>query len=237
MCTSDDPRDRRTRCAVAVGLPQGVLLIDTPPDLRMQLLRERIGIVHAVLFTHDHADHLFGLDDLRLFPFYLGHAVPIYCEAESASSESGGSLITRLRSWNRRTRGRCRNWSFSTIDTQPFEVLGQPIVPIRLRHGPRFEVLGFRIGGIAYCTDTNEIPAESWPRLEGLRRADPGRLAATPAPHAFFAGGSDRRWRIAWEPKRTYFTHISHDLSHEQTNRQLPAGMQLAYDGLRIPLG
>ena len=81
VCRSRDPRDKRTRCAALVGLPQGNLLIDTPPDLRQQLLREQVGIVHAVLFTHEHADHIFGLDDLRLFPFYLGHAVPLFCEA------------------------------------------------------------------------------------------------------------------------------------------------------------
>src|SRR5918999_103148 len=80
VCQSEDPFNKRLRCAAIVGLPEGNLLIDTPPDLRTQLLRERIGIVHAVLYTHEHADHLFGLDDLRLFPFYLGHGVPLYCE-------------------------------------------------------------------------------------------------------------------------------------------------------------
>ena len=80
VCTSDHPRNQRTRCSVILGLPSGNLLIDTPPDLRTQLLRENIGIVHSVLFTHEHADHIYGLDDLRLFQFYLGHAVSLYCE-------------------------------------------------------------------------------------------------------------------------------------------------------------
>src|SRR5688572_12072553 len=81
-CTSSDPRNKRLRCALVLGLPEGTLLVDTPPDLRTQLLRERVGLVHATLFTHDHADHVFGLDDLRLFPYYLGHPMPIYCEEQ-----------------------------------------------------------------------------------------------------------------------------------------------------------
>ncbi|MDE0818697.1 MAG: MBL fold metallo-hydrolase, partial [Pirellulaceae bacterium] len=81
VCTSSNLKNERTRCSVVFGLEQGNLLIDTPPDLRQQLLREKIGIIDSVLYTHEHADHIFGLDDLRLFQFYLGHAVPLYCEA------------------------------------------------------------------------------------------------------------------------------------------------------------
>ena len=80
VCASSDPRNRRTRCAAVLGLPAGNLLIDTPPDLRFQMLREGLGVVHAVLYTHEHADHLFGLDDLRIMPFFLGHSLPLYCE-------------------------------------------------------------------------------------------------------------------------------------------------------------
>lgn len=235
VCTSDDPRDRRTRCAVAVGLPEGVLLIDTPPDLRQQLLREQIGIVHAVLFTHDHADHLFGLDDLRLFPFYLGHAVPIYCQ-EGVERRIRHVFDYAFTSLEPTHPGAVPQLEFHTIDTQPLTVLGQPIVPIRLRHGPRFEVLGFRIGGIAYCTDTNEIPAESWPRLEGLDVLILDALRQRPHPtHFSLKEAIEIAHRIG--ARRTYFTHISHELPYVQTNEQLPAGMQLAYDGLRIPLG
>jgi phosphoribosyl 1,2-cyclic phosphate phosphodiesterase len=85
-CRSADPRNQRTRCAVLLGLPQGNLLIDTPPELRMQLVRERLGMIHAVAYTHAHADRLFGLDDVRIFPRHLGHALPIYCEQEVESA-------------------------------------------------------------------------------------------------------------------------------------------------------
>jgi phosphoribosyl 1,2-cyclic phosphate phosphodiesterase len=234
VCQSEDARDRRTRCAVAVGLPEGVLLIDTPPDLRFQLLRERIGIVHAVLFTHDHADHLFGLDDLRLFPFYLGHPVPIYCESavEQRIRRVYDYAFTDLEPTH---PGAAPQLEFRRIDAAPFQVLGSTIVPIRLRHGPRFEVLGFRLGGIAYCTDTNEIPSESWPQLDGLDVLILDALRRRPHPTHFSLEQAIAAARRVGA-KRTYFTHISHDLPHEQTNRELPAGMELAYDGLRLPL-
>lgn len=235
VCSSADPRDNRTRCAVAVGLPHGVLLIDTPPDLRTQLLREQLGIVHAVLYTHDHADHLLGLDDLRLFPFYLGHAVPVYCEpgVERRIRHVFDYAFTDLAPTH---PGAVPQLEFHSIGTEPFDVLGSQIVPIRLQHGPRFEVLGFRLGDIAYCTDTNQIPASSWPRLADLDVLilDALRLEHHPT-HFSLNEAIQVAQRVA--ARRTYFTHISHDLPHQQTNQRLPPGMELAYDGLRIPLG
>jgi phosphoribosyl 1,2-cyclic phosphate phosphodiesterase len=234
VCTGGHPRNQRTRCAVALGLEQGNLLIDTPPDLRSQLLRERIGIIHAVVYTHDHVDHLYGLDDLRLFPFFLDGPIPLYCEefverrirrafdyafAGSEPTHPGAAPLLDLR----------------RIGLTPFSVLGTRIVPLRLRHGPRFEVLGFRFGDIAYCTDTNAIPPESWPLLEGL---DVLILdALRPRPHATHFG-LDEAVEVAQrlQPRRTLFTHISHELDYETTNARLPPGMELAYDGLRIPL-
>src|SRR5262245_14077924 len=82
VCQSSNPRNNRTRCSLVLGLPEGNLLIDSTPDLRLQLLRERIALVHAVLYTHEHADHLFGLDDLRIFPYVLGRKLPLYCEQQ-----------------------------------------------------------------------------------------------------------------------------------------------------------
>lgn len=234
VCQSEDPHDRRTRCAVAVGLPNGILLIDTPPDLRFQLLRERIGIVHAVLFTHDHADHLFGLDDLRLFPFYLGHPVPIYCEptVEQRIRRVYDYAFTDQEPTH---PGSVPQLAFQTIGEAPFSLLGSTVVPIRLRHGPRFDVLGFRIGGIAYCTDTNEIPPESWPRLQDLDVLILDALRRHSHPTHFSLEEAIAVARRVGA-KQTYFTHISHDLPHAQTNRDLPKGMELAYDGLRLPM-
>ncbi len=232
-CTSTNPRNNRLRCAVVLGLSEGNLLVDTPPDLRTQLLREKIGIVHATLFTHDHADHVFGLDDLRLFPYYLKHAMPVYCEdqvearirksfdyafAEEAASYGGG--VPQI--------------EFRRITTEPFEVLSQRMIPIRLGHG-KFRVLGFRFGNVAYCTDTNDIPGESWPLLAGLDVLVLDALRQKPHPtHFSLAEAVETARRVG--AKQTFFTHMSHDLEHEATNASLPAGMQLAYDGLRIAL-
>ncbi len=234
VCTSDDPHNKRTRCAVVLGLPEGNLLIDTPPDLRTQLLREGLGIIHAVAYTHEHADHLFGLDDLRLFQFYLGYPVPLYCEltVEQAIRRVFSYAFTDKEQTH---VGAVPQLSFSRISTDPFFVLGQRITPIRLKHGPRFDVLGFRIGNVAYCTDTNEIPKESWPLLEGLDVLILDALRAKPHATHF---SLDEAVEVArkLKPRLALFTHISHDMDHQSTNASLPSGMQLAYDGQRVPL-
>jgi phosphoribosyl 1,2-cyclic phosphate phosphodiesterase len=234
-CTSDNPRNRRTRTSVVLGLPEGNLLIDTPPDLHAQLLRERLGIVHAVLFTHAHADHLFGFDDLRLFPYYLGRPLPLYCEAivedrirlsfDYAFDPALASIAA----------GGVPQVEFQRITTEPFEVLGAQVTPIRLGHG-RLDILGFRVGDVAYCTDTNRIPAESWPRLAGLQLLILDALRHRSHPTHFNLEESiAAAQRIGAE--QTYFTHMSHELEHVATNAALPPGIQLAYDGLRLPLG
>ena len=232
-CTSSDPRNQRTRCSVLLGLPGGNLLIDTPPDLRTQLLREKVGVVHAALFTHAHADHLHGLDDLRLFPHYIGGPVPVYCEAE-VEARIRHTFDYAFLPGAEEIGGGVPQLHFVPITTEPFEVLGQRIIPIRLGHGP-WRILGFRTGNVAYCTDTNEIPPESWPLLEGL---DVLILdALRPRPHtSHFSLSQAIEVAQRLKPKRTLFTHMSHDLEHQATNNALPPGMELAYDGLRVPL-
>jgi phosphoribosyl 1,2-cyclic phosphate phosphodiesterase len=234
VCTSTDPRDKRTRCAALLGLPQGNLLIDTPPDLRQQLLRERVGIVHSVLFTHEHADHIFGLDDLRLFPFYLGHPVPLYCEA-AVEARIRQSFDYAFADREPTHTGAAPQLDFQRISTDPFDLLGARVTPIRLTHGPRFDVLGFRIGNVAYCTDTNGIPPASMALLEGLDVLVLDALRHRP--HVtHFSLGEAIAIAEKLKPKRTIFTHIAHELGHEATNLALPAGMELGYDGLRLPL-
>ena len=232
-CTSTDPRNNRMRCGLVLGLPGGTLLIDTPPDLRTQLLREKVGLVHATLFTHDHADHVFGLDDLRLFPYYLGHPMPIFCEdqVEARIRKSFDyAFVEEARTYG----GGVPQIAFTRITTEPFEILGARVMPIRLAHG-RFSVLGFRFGNVAYCTDTNDIPPESWPLLEGLDVLVLDALRHKPHPtHFSLREAVEVAHRL--KPKRTLFTHMSHDLEHEATNAALPEGMELAYDRLRIPL-
>lgn len=234
VCQSTDSRNKRTRCSVAFGLPEGNLLIDTSPDLRQQLLREGIGIIHAVAFTHEHADHIFGLDDLRLFQFYLDAPLPLYCE-ESVERRLRHSFDYAFVSDEQTHVGAIPRLEFERITTDPFTVLGARLQPIRLHHGPRFEVLGFRIGNVAYCTDTNHIPDESLARLEGLDVLILDALRRRPHVTHF---SLDEAVAIAekLKPKRAFFTHVSHELDFASTNASLPPNMELAYDGQRIQL-
>jgi phosphoribosyl 1,2-cyclic phosphate phosphodiesterase len=232
-CTSTNPKNQRTRCALVLGLPEGNLLVDTPPDLRTQLLREKIGIVHSVLYTHDHADHVFGLDDLRLFPHYLGHPLPASCE-DFVEARIRKSFDYAFADDNQGYAGGVPQITFNRITTEPFSLLGEKITPIRLMHG-KFRVLGFRFGNIAYCTDTNGIAPESFSLLEGLDVLILDALRQRPhVSHYSLAQAVEVAQRL--RPKRAYFTHMCHDLEHEATNASLPPGMELAYDGLRLPL-
>lgn len=222
------------RCAAILGLPNGNLLIDTPPELRLQLLRAGIGLIHAVVYTHEHADHLFGLDDLRILPFYLGHPVPIYCEpaVEARIRKAFDYAFTDLTPTH---HGAVPQLTFRNIGTEPLEILGARVQPVRLLHGPRFKVLGFRVGGIAYCTDTNEIPKESWSLLEGLDVLILDALRHAPHPtHYSLAEAIQAAKRIG--ARQTYFTHVCHDMDYAETNAQLPEGMALSYDGLTLCL-
>lgn len=231
VCTSSDPRNQRYRCAVLVKLPTGNLLIDTPPELRLQLLRARVGVVHAVLYTHYHADHVFGLDDLRPIPRHLGSAVPLYCTTEVERKIRQSFSYAFAAGAEAVPAGFLPKLVFRTIeDEETFTVLGQQIVPIPLIHA-HFNVLGFRIDDVAYCTDVNKIPRESWPRLEGLRVLVLDALRHKPHPGHF---SLDEALEVIdrVKPARAYLTHMSHDLDHATTNRQLPANVELAYDGL-----
>lgn len=234
VCSGGHPRNQRTRCGVVAGLPQGNLLIDTPPDLRTQLLRERIGLIHAVLYTHEHSDHLMGMDDVRLFPFHLHAPVPLYCEAPVERRirnvfDYAFSDVAPTHS------GAVPQVEFRRIGVEPFELLGARIIPIRLLHGPRFQVLGFRLGDVAYCTDTSEIPPESLALLEGLDVLVLDALRIRPHVTHF---SLDQAVEVArrLRPRQTYFTHVSHELDYDSTNARLPPGMALSYDGLELPL-
>jgi phosphoribosyl 1,2-cyclic phosphate phosphodiesterase len=234
VCLSTNPRNKRLRSSVILGLPEGNLLIDTTPDLRTQFLREGLGVAHAVAYTHEHADHLFGLDDLRLFSFRIGGPVPLYCEP-NVERRIRKSFDYAFSDGPQTHSGATPRLEFRTIGLEAFEVLGTTVQPLRLFHGPNYQVLGFRFGNIAYCTDTNFIPEESFEILAGVEVLILDALRTAPHPtHFNLAGALEAIARIA--PRRALLTHISHDLEYEQTNRSLPAGVELAYDGLRLPL-
>jgi len=233
VCRSDDPRNHRMRPSVLFDFPLGRLLIDTTPEMRLQLLREHVGYVHAIAFTHAHADHLFGLDDARLFPRAIGGPVPIYCEDQvetnirNVFSYAFSERVAKIPS------GGVPQVHFERIEPgRAFHVLGQTILPIRLEHG-RFRVLGFRVGALAYCTDVKTIPDESWPLLDGLDVLILDALRIEPHPtHFSLDEALAAVERI--KPKRTYLTHLSHVFDHGPAEASLPTGVHLAYDGLSL---
>lgn len=234
VCTSTDAKNSRTRCSIVLGLPEGNLLVDTSPDMRQQLLREDIGIVHSVLYTHEHADHLFGLDDLRLMQFYLDGPLPLLCEEPveqriRKSFDYAFDLLPNLHA------GAVPKIEFQRIGLEPFTVLGTQVTPLRLHHGPNFDTLGFRFGDVAYCTDVNNIPPESMKLLHGLDTLILDALR--PAGHStHFSLEQAVEIARSLGARQTFFTHMSHDLEHQATNTQLPPTMQLAYDGMTIDL-
>lgn len=227
VCTSADPRDRRTRASAVFEFDGRRVLIDTGPELRLQCLACDIRSIDAILYTHHHADHVVGLDDVRRFNWIAGGPLPVHASAPT---------LARLQ----------RMFEYAFVDdpqypsakptlvpieiTGPFELFGREVIPIPYQHGP-LPVLGFRIGRIAYCPDCNEIPAESRRLLRDLDVLVLNALRRRPHPtHFTLAEAVDEAGRIGAE--RTYFTHMAHELRHAETNAELPAGMELAYDGL-----
>jgi phosphoribosyl 1,2-cyclic phosphate phosphodiesterase len=231
VCRSPDPRNQRYRCSVLITTLAGNLLIDTSPELRLQLLRAGVKIVHAVVFTHYHADHLFGLDDVRPLPRLLGGPVPLYCTAE-VEDVIRRTFPYAFAGSGEKPMGYVPQLEFHRIGEEPFTVLGQRLTPIALEHA-WFQVLGFRIGDVAYCTDVSAIPERSWPRLEGLDVLVLDALRFKPHP-AHLSINEALAVIERLRPRRALLTHMSHDIDHESVSRMLPPGVELAYDGLRF---
>lgn len=279
VCTSTDPRDHRLRTGACLeftdpdGCPR-VILIDCTPDIRVQALRAGLMRCDAVVFTHNHVDHTFGVDELRRFNAVQD--APIEIHADPHTMESLTRIYKHIFESDRNV-----NQSFVAslvprlIDpSRPIDLFGLRFTPIPLLHG-RLPILGFRIdsftpspregagGGfgstplpegragdrrsssssnphiqanflpLAYCTDVSEIPESSYPLLRGLHTLVLDALRHKPHPtHQTIAQATAAAQRIA--ARQTYFVHMTHDLAHEPTNAALPAGVQLAYDGLRL---
>lgn len=228
VCRSTDPRDRRLRPSIFVDVPgRAQILVDTSPDLRQQALTHGITRIDAILFTHAHADHILGLDEIRRFNWIQHGPIPCYATAESWDS------IRRM-----------FHYVFDGVPRQgggipkvepheiegPFAFGGVRVVPVPLWHG-RMPILGFRFGSFAYLTDCSAIPDASWPLVAGVDTLVIDALRDRPhSTHFTVAGALEAIARI--EPRRAYLTHMSHDLGHAATNARLPAGVELAYDGL-----
>lgn len=229
VCTSHDPRDKRTRCSAALVYDDRTVLIDASPELRLQCLACGIRHVDAVLFTHAHADHVAGIDDLRIFSQRSGRALPVFASPET---------LERLRIAYAYAFRDDPDYPSAKPQLEPhvvdgpFELFGRTIVPVAYDHGPT-RVLGYRAGPIAYCPDCSRIPEASRRLLSNLDVLVLDALRRRPHPtHFNLEQAVAEARRIG--ARRTYFTHIAHELGHEATNAELPAAMELAYDGLVI---
>ncbi len=233
VCTSGTPRNQRTRPSVLLETPGGNVIIDTSPEMRLQLLRERVRQVHAIVYTHAHADHLFGLDDARLFPRSIGGPVPVYCEEEVELAIRQSFPYAFNDQAKRMPSGGVPQLDFQRIEVDaPFEVRGETLIPMRLHHG-RFRVLGYRIGDLAYCTDVSKIPDQSLAQLQNLDVLILDALRFQPHP-THFSLAQALEVVAQLKPRRTWLTHLSHDYDHDAVEATLPPGVALAYDGLAI---
>jgi phosphoribosyl 1,2-cyclic phosphate phosphodiesterase len=229
VCTSPDPRDNRLRPSIMIQYGGRNVVIDTTPDFRTQMLRAKAERLDAVLFTHSHADHIMGLDDVRPFNFRQRTRIPIF------ASEDTMSAIRR--SFHYIFNGEEQQSAIPQLEThilngESFELFGQEFIPIRLLHG-RFFVYGFRFGQAAYLTDHNEVPEESMRQLKDLDVLFLDALRHKPHPTHSTVERSMRTVELL-APRRAFFTHICHDLLHAETESALPSHVRLAYDGLEI---
>jgi phosphoribosyl 1,2-cyclic phosphate phosphodiesterase len=228
VCLSTDPHDQRLRPSIYVDVPdRAKILVDTTPDLRQQALAHRIARVDAVLFTHGHADHVMGLDEIRRFNAIQGGAIP--CYANHTTWETLRRSFYYIFDGKPRLGGGIPQLEAHEVEG-PLSIGGVRVVPVPLWHG-RMPILGFRFGEFAYLTDCNRLADEAWPLLDGVRTLVIDALRDKPhTTHFTVAEALDVVARIG--PHRAYMTHMTHDLGHAATNARLPVGVELAYDGL-----
>ena len=228
VCRSDDARDQRTRPSLLLQYDGRAVVIDTSPDFRQQALRAGLSRVDAVLYTHAHADHILGLDDLRPFNLRQGQ-IPLY--ANRATRETIQRVFSYVFDDGGTLNSTIPEVGFTDIDG-PFDLFGLRFLPFPLEHGD-MGVLGFRFGRAAYATDFSTIPPAVLAELQGLDVLILDALRDHPNPNHSTIEQSVALVRQL-QPRRAYFTHIAHDLPHAQTNARLPAGVELAYDGLTL---
>ena len=229
VCRSTDPHDRRTRPSVMISYDGHNILIDTTPDFREQALRENITSVDAVLYTHTHADHILGIDDLRPLSFkHKPGRMPLY--ADPAAVNFLRNMFRYIFDADYKFGG------LPQVEMKPIEgpvnLFGARFEPVTVIHGET-PILGFRFGSAAYLTDHSEVPPDSLDRLRGLDILFLDALRYKPHPtHSTV----EQSLKIveAVKPKRAFFTHICHDLPHAETDASLPAGVRLAYDGMKL---
>jgi phosphoribosyl 1,2-cyclic phosphate phosphodiesterase len=226
VCTSDDPRNKRLRTSITVQSGKTAFMIDTTPDFRQQLLRNPLPHLDAVIFTHAHADHIYGIDDLRRYNQLQKIRIPVYAGQQTLSRLN---TIFDYAFGNGELKPGLPNLTGIEIGG-PFYINDLQIKPIELMHGNQV-ILGFRMGTVAYCTDVSKIPDESYALLEDLDVLILGALRETPHPTHFSVDEAvEEAHKIG--AKQTYFVHMSHKIDHQTREKTLPQGMNFAYDGL-----
>jgi phosphoribosyl 1,2-cyclic phosphate phosphodiesterase len=228
VCHSLDPHDRRTRPSILLEFGGKFVLIDTTPDFREQAIREHIRQIDAVVYTHTHADHILGIDDLRPLSYHREGRIPLYARPEAADFIR--NMFRYIFDADYKFGGLAR-LELKPI-AGPFELFGAHFEPIPIVHGET-EIYGYRFGSAAYLTDFSEIPESSFALLQGLDVLFLDGLRYKPHPtHSTVENSVRIADRL--QAKRVFFTHICHDLPHEETNAALPPRVRLSYDGMKL---
>jgi len=230
VCTSRDPRDRRMRPGLMLELARGTVVVDTSPDFREQALKFGVERVDAVLYTHSHADHVFGLDDLRIYNFRQRRAIPCYGSPQTMRRLR--QIFAYVFEEGQEGGGKPK---LDLVDIEaPFELLGETVVPIPVWHGD-MPVYGYRVGGFAVVTDVNRIPEESFALLAGVDTLILSALRYTPhSTHFTVEEAIGVAGRIG--ARRTLLTHIAHEIEHGRPRVALPGGVEFGYDGCVVDL-
>ena len=230
VCTSDDPRDQRLRQSVKIEANGKHFLIDTTPDLRLQLLRDPIPRLDFLLYTHSHSDHIMGLDDIR--PFNFRQREPVHAFASPRTAKALRRAFSYI--WDERSQigGGKPQLELHDVDGA-FAHEGVEITPLPVAHGD-WTILGFRIGPFAYITDTNGIPDATMHLLEGVHTLALDGLRPSPPHPTHYT--IDEAVHVAQKigAKETWLIHLAHEVLHAEVEERLPDGIRLAYDGLRL---
>ncbi|MBI5403823.1 MAG: MBL fold metallo-hydrolase [Ignavibacteriae bacterium] len=231
-CLSDNPKDKRLRASAYVETGGLKILIDTSIDFRQQMLRANISDLDAVLFTHHHVDHILGMDDLRQINQRHRKYIDIYgnkLTLDEIKISFRYALDEELKSY----------WAvplvnFHYTENKAFKIRGIEVLPVEVYHG-KIKIYGYRIGNLAYITDASKIPDREMEKLEGLDVLILNALRRAPHPTHF---NLEQATEIALRLKarKTYFTHITHDMMHDKINSELPENIELGYDGLTIEI-
>lgn len=231
VCSSTDPNDKRLRTAALVEVDGVNIVIDAGPDFRQQMLRENVSDIDAILITHEHRDHIAGLDDVRAFNFINQKPVDIYAEERVQKVIKSEFFY----SFEKNKYPGAPQINLHKLSPESFNIKGLKIIPIQVFHY-KLPVFGFRIGDFAYITDANYIPEEEKEKLHGIKYLIINALRKrNHISHYSLSESLEIVKELS--PKRAYFTHISHQMGlHHDVNEELPKGISLAYDGLRLEI-